>query len=41
MINGIHHTDIDIKIPFHDVDRMEQIVKWENRLKINYLITDN
>ncbi len=99
MIKGIHHTSIDLQIPFHDVDMMEvvwhghyvkyfeiarcallekidynypqmrnsgyawpvidlgiryarpsvfgqiitiraQIVEWENRLKINYLITD-
>ena len=99
MIKGIHYTEIDIEIPFHDVDMMEvvwhghyakyfeiarcallekinynypqmrdsgyswpvidlriryvkpavfgqiiivnaDIVEWENRLKINYLITD-
>lgn len=99
MIKGIHHTEIDMEIPFHDVDMMEvvwhghyakyfeiarcsllekinynypqmrasgyswpvidlrvryikpavfgqiitilaEIVEWENRLKINYLITD-
>ena len=99
MIKGIHHTEIDMEIPFHDVDMMEvvwhghyakyfeiarcallekidynypqmrdsgyswpvidlriryikpavfgqsitvqaEIVEWENRLKINYQITD-
>ncbi len=25
MIKGIHHTEIDIKIPFHDVDMMEVV----------------
>ncbi len=99
MFKGIHHTEIDMEIPFHDVDMMEvvwhghyakyfeiarcsllekinynypqmrasgyswpvidlrvryikpavfgqiitilaEIVEWENRLKINYLITD-
>jgi acyl-CoA thioester hydrolase len=25
MINGIHHTEIDIEIPFHDVDMMEVV----------------
>ena len=99
MIKGIHYTEIDIEIPFHDVDMMEvvwhghyakyfeiarcallekinynypqmrdsgyswpvidlriryvkpavfgqiitvraEIVEWENRLKISYLITD-
>lgn len=99
MIKGIHHAEVDIEIPFHDIDMMEvvwhghyakyfeiarcallekinynylqmrdsgyswpvvdlrirytkpvifgqlitvhaDIVEWENRLKINYLITD-
>ena len=99
MIKGLHYADIDIEIPFHDVDMMDvvwhghyakyfeiarcallekinynypqmrdsgyawpvidlriryakpavfgqiitvraEIVEWENRLKINYLITD-
>jgi len=99
MIKGIHHTEIDMEIPFHDVDMMEvvwhghyakyfeiarcallerinynypqmrdsgyswpvidlriryvkpavfgqiitihaEIVEWENRLKINYLINE-
>jgi acyl-CoA thioester hydrolase len=25
MIKGIHHTEIDIEIPFHDVDMMEVV----------------
>lgn len=47
MIKGIHHTEIDIEIPFHDIDMMEfiwhgnyakyfEIARCALREKINY-----